>query len=99
MERHNLASPKPYSETFNFFGIQEESSGTTERVAWFGGALFWVATAIAGLIAVWVLSEFVYDSARGQPIIQYHAWLIAGIIWLVGGLPPDARWTQDGPKK
>jgi hypothetical protein len=68
-------------------------------VAWFGGALFWVATAIAGLIAVWVLSEFVYDSARGQPIIQYHAWLIAGIIWLVGGLPPDARWTQDGSKK
>jgi len=28
--------------------------------------------------------EFGYDSARGQPIIQYHALLIAGAIWLVG---------------
>jgi hypothetical protein len=53
-------------------------------VAWLAKILFWEATAVASLIAVWVLWEFVYDSERGQPIIQYHALLIAGVIWLVG---------------
>jgi len=49
-----------------------------------GDILFGVATTIAVLIAVWVLWEFAYELERGHAIIQYHALLISGVIWLVG---------------
>jgi hypothetical protein len=63
-------------------------------IGWLGDVLFKVATIITLLIAAWVLWEFAYDSERGQPIIQYHALLIAAVIWLVGWV---SRQTLAGP--
>ena len=62
-------------------------------IGWLGSVLFAIATIIAVLIAVWVLWEFVYETERGRPIIQYHA-LFAAVIWLGGWV---SRQMRAGP--
>jgi hypothetical protein len=67
---------------------------------WLGNVLFRIATTIAVLIAAWVLWEFVYEAERGHPIIQYHALLIAAVIWLVGWVCRQMlAEPQDGSNK
>ncbi len=56
----------------------------SEMAAWWGTALYWIATIIAGLIVVWAVWNYVYNTDRGEPIIQIVPLLLAGAIWLVG---------------
>jgi hypothetical protein len=49
-----------------------------------GRALYWTATAIAGLIAVWIVWGYVYNIDRGEPIVRLAPLLLAGLIWLAG---------------
>ena len=49
-----------------------------------GEILYWTATLIAGLMAVWVGWNYVYNVSRGEPIISIVALLFAGAIWLAG---------------
>jgi hypothetical protein len=52
--------------------------------AQWGNVLYWMATIIATLLVAWVVWSYVYNSSRGEPIIQILPLLLAGLIWLVG---------------
>jgi hypothetical protein len=56
------------------------ANGDIEMAEWWGRALFWMATIIAGLIVAWVVWSYVY----GEPIIQIVPLLFAVGIWLLG---------------
>ncbi len=38
--------------------------------AQWGNVLYWMATIIATLLVAWVVWSYVYNSSRGEPIIQ-----------------------------
>ncbi len=52
--------------------------------AWWGVAIYWMATIIAGLIVVWVAWSYVSNAGEGVPIILIVPLLLAGAIWLAG---------------
>ena len=49
-----------------------------------GELLYWMATILAGLIVVVVLTGYFSNAAAGEPIIPVVALLLAGAIWLIG---------------
>jgi hypothetical protein len=49
-----------------------------------GKVLYWTATIIAGLIAMWVMWAYVYNIEKGYPVIPIFPLLFAGVIWLAG---------------
>ena len=49
-----------------------------------GEVLYWISTIIAGVITLWAVANLVFNSDRGEPVIQVVPLVIAGIIWLVG---------------
>ena len=51
---------------------------------WWGGAIYWMATIIAGLIVAWVVWSYVSNAGEGVPIILIVPLLLAGAIWLAG---------------
>jgi hypothetical protein len=58
--------------------------GKSEMAPWWGNALYWTATIIAGLIVVWGIWNDVYNTEKGEPIIQVAPFLLALAIWLAG---------------
>jgi len=60
----------------------DSTSGLNMKVR---SALFWMATILAGLIALWVVSDYLYDLSEGFfPVLNVHALVIAAVIWLLG---------------
>ena len=51
---------------------------------WWGQAIYWTATIIAGLFVAWVVWGYVYNTEEGYPIFPLIPLLLAGAIWLVG---------------
>jgi len=49
-----------------------------------GSAVFWVATVIAGLILLWVASDYFYGLSAGFPVLNISALVFAVVIWLIG---------------
>ena len=49
-----------------------------------GKVLYWTATIVASLIAVWVIWSYVYNVERGFPVFPILPLLFAAVIWLAG---------------
>lgn len=59
------------------------SAGMT-NVGW-GKILYYVATAIAALIALGAVATVAFNYEKeGQPVVPLLAFGVAGIIWLIG---------------
>jgi len=43
-----------------------------------------MATILAGLIVLWVVSDYLYGLREGFPVLNVHALVIAAVIWLLG---------------
>ena len=56
----------------------------SKEAARWGETLYWTATVIAGLIVVWVVWTYVFNTESGYPVFPVVALLLAGAIWLVG---------------
>lgn len=54
-------------------------------IAWSSGdVLYWTFTAIAGVIVLLVIANYVSNTDMGEPIIGIIPLLLAGAVWLVG---------------
>jgi hypothetical protein len=49
-----------------------------------GPTLYWLATVIAALIAVFAVADFVIGWAQGVPIVRVVPFVAALAVWLVG---------------
>jgi hypothetical protein len=58
--------------------------GTRRKEANLAELLYWMTTAIAGLMVAAVIVGYVSDAAAGEPFIPIVALLAAGAIWLMG---------------
>jgi hypothetical protein len=50
----------------------------------FGRTLYWLATIIAALMAVFAVADFFIGWAQGAPIVRIVALIAAAIVWLIG---------------
>jgi hypothetical protein len=57
-----------------------------------GESFYWIATFIAGVIALWVVANLVFNADRGEPVVQVVPLVVAGIIWLLGRACRDKDW-------
>jgi hypothetical protein len=46
--------------------------------------IFWVASAVAAALTLWVVSDFFYGFEQHFPIINTPGLILAAAIWLVG---------------
>ena len=51
-----------------------------------GDIFCWTASVVVGLIAFWVVWDYVVNANNGEPIIQVVPLLFAGAIWLLARL-------------
>ena len=49
-----------------------------------GELIYWVATIVAGLIAVFVVLGYLHNTDEGYPVLPIVPLLVAGAIWLAG---------------
>jgi hypothetical protein len=49
-----------------------------------GPTLYWLATVIAALIAVFALADFFISWTQGAPIVRIFAFIAAIAVWLIG---------------
>lgn len=49
-----------------------------------GTILYWLATLIAAVIAIFVIADFFFSFAQGHPIIRIVALVVAVFVWLLG---------------
>ena len=47
-------------------------------------AIFWLASALAALITLWVVSDFLFGIETRFPVINFAGLLLAAAIWGVG---------------
>jgi hypothetical protein len=51
-----------------------------------GDVFYWTASAVAALVALWVVWSYVSNADNGEPILQIVPLLLAGAIWLLARL-------------
>jgi hypothetical protein len=49
-----------------------------------GRILYWLATAVAAVIVIFAVSDFLISWAQGQPILRIVAFVAAAAVWLIG---------------
>jgi hypothetical protein len=49
-----------------------------------GRTLYWLATIIAAIIAVFAVADFFISWAQGAPIVRVVAFTAAAGVWLIG---------------
>jgi hypothetical protein len=49
-----------------------------------GRALYWLATAVATLMVIFVIGDFFISWAQDRPILRVFALLVALLVWLIG---------------
>jgi hypothetical protein len=49
-----------------------------------GHVLFWIATAFAALILLWVILDYLFGMSGRFPVIDVTALEFAAVIWLIG---------------
>ena len=54
------------------------------RKFWFGDAIYWLATVVAGLMVVFIVGDLAIGWGQGRPILRVFALLIAVVVWLIG---------------
>jgi hypothetical protein len=47
-------------------------------------AIFWMASAVAAAVTLWVASDFVFGLEADFPIINLPGLMLAAAVWLVG---------------
>jgi len=48
-----------------------------------GDFFYWTANGVVGLIVLWVVWGYVFNTNNGEPIIQVVPLLFAGSLWLL----------------
>jgi hypothetical protein len=51
-----------------------------------GSTIFWLATAFAAAIILWVASDFLYGLGQDFPVVNLPGVILAAAIWAVGWL-------------
>jgi hypothetical protein len=57
---------------------------SSETVASSGRVFYWLTTAVAGLIVIFLAGDFFISWAQGYPILRVVALIAAMVIWLIG---------------
>jgi hypothetical protein len=73
-----LLSKANYSTSRNNFQDDPDAA------ARWGTILYWMAAAIAALVAVLTIASALNEVSEGEPVIPLAALLLAGAIWLIG---------------
>jgi hypothetical protein len=70
-----------------FWLYHEDASWEPEdRSPGAGRVLYWLASAVAVVILVFAIADFVISVAQGHPILHIVGFAAAGVIWLIGRL-------------
>jgi hypothetical protein len=51
-----------------------------------GRILYWLATIVAALMAIFAVADFFISWAQGAPIVRIFAFVAAAAVWLIGRL-------------
>ena len=62
---------------------EDDGLDPTDRGLHAGNILYWLATIVAGLIVIFVITLAI-SWAQGQPILRIFALLTALLVWLMG---------------